>query len=255
MKDAALQELQRAHSWPKKLPELQPVNWGLDAGGKQLITEQIRDNDVSIVLEIGVFLGASSRVWLDASPNVVVIALDPWEGGDWVGDFARTRRQPDWVADQLGRDEEAFYETFLVNMWGYRKRLIPVRGWALDKLPEIADFGVQPHLIYLDADKLGRELEVCHELFPQAILTGDDWFFGTDRLWQPDEGYPIRKPVMDFCQKHHRHLIVDQASWVISEKRLSIKDQLVRAPKYRMKSMRRRARAAIRHLLGSNKAA
>lgn len=48
-----------------------------------------------------------------------------------------------------------------------------------------------------------------HELFPDTVMSGDDW------EWGIDEDYPIRKPVKQFCQQHDRHLIVDAATWLI----------------------------------------
>ena len=100
-------------------------------------------------------------------------ALDPWEGS-WAN-FAVTSGKPEH-AEQLAR-KKAGYHTFLVNLWDHRQRVIPLRGRSPEKLYELAQLGVAPDLVYLDSDKSGVELEVCHELFPDAILCGDDWTY------------------------------------------------------------------------------
>lgn len=240
--------------WPGSRPKVDRIEWALDAGGRGLVVDQIRTRNLKVVLEIGVFLGGSARIWLDASPDVVVIALDPWIGGAWLEPFARSRRQPEHVIRQLTANEESFYETFVANLWDYRNRVIPVRGKAPGMLHRIHELGVQPDLVYLDGDKSGRELEVCHELFPNAILTGDDWFMGTDRFWNNDAGYPIRKPVRDFCQRHDRRLVVDKSTWMITADPIPMKYRL-KEPLYHFKSMRRRARGAFRWMIGRDKAA
>ncbi|MCH7725413.1 MAG: hypothetical protein IH991_02865 [Planctomycetes bacterium] len=215
----------------------------------------MKSKQLSIILEIGVFLGGSAKVWLDSIPNVIVLALDPWSGGEWLGRFTRSLDQPEWVAEQLEADEDAMYETFLTNMWDYRDRIIPIRGMAPEALYDLHRFGAEPDLVYLDADKSGRELEVCRQLFPQAVLTGDDWFMGSDRFWQPDKGYPIRKPVRDFCRRHNSRLMVDKATWVITDESLPLSYVAATLPRYHFKSIRRRIRGAFRWCARLDKAA
>lgn len=253
-KSIALDELRKAHPWPETRPDVKPVPWALEAGGKHLVVEQMRTKQLSIILEIGVFLGGSAKVWLDSLPNVCVLALDPWIGGAWLGRFAHRNHQPEWVVEQLAADEDAMYKTFLTNMWDYRDRIIPIRGGAPQALFALQQFGVQPDLVYLDADKSGRELEICHQIFPQAVLTGDDWFMGIDRFWRPDEGYPIRKPVKEFCRRHNSRLMVDKHTWVITDEPLPL-NYLVTLPRYHLKSIRRRIRGAVRWWAGLDKAA
>src|SRR4029450_1612329 len=116
-----------------------------------------------------------------------VIAVDHWSGcRGWIRKLATRQRQPAWGIDQLEGGEEATYQTFATNLWEYRDRLIPVRASSPDGLYMLARFGIQPDVIYLDADKSGRELEICHRLFPKAILTGDDWFMGQGGFWGRD---------------------------------------------------------------------
>lgn len=252
--ETGMEKLRETYPWPDKRPNLKMVPWALDAGGRHLVVEQIQEKRLAIILEIGVFLGGSAKIWLDSSPNVVVIAVDSWQNWPGIGDFARKHHQPEWVAEQLLCDEEAFYRTFLSNLWDDRDRIIPMRSKALDALDELNKLGVKPDLVYLDSDKSGSELEICKKFFPKAILTGDDWFFGTDRFWRADAGYPIRKPVREFCQRHKKNLRIDRHTWVITEEPLSLNDfpTLVR---YHLKCGRRRLRGAFRWLIRRDKAA
>ena len=99
------------------------------------------------------------------------------------------------VAKQLGR-ENGFYQTFLTNLWDNQDRVIPVKEYSPAILYELSSMGLEPDLIYLDSDKVGTEIELCRELFPNAIMTGDDW------CWTNEDGEcSIRQPVYDFCDK------------------------------------------------------
>jgi hypothetical protein len=169
--------------------------------------------------------------------------------------FAERHHQPAWAIEQLAGDENASFQTFAVNLWDYRDRVIPVRDEAPGALYALAQLGIQPDLIYLDADKTGRELEVCDRLFPGAILTGDDWFMGTDRFWSQPEDYPIRKPVLEFCRQRERHLLVDDMTWVISPESPAWRHRLWTRPRYHLKTARRRVRGAFRWLIGRERAA
>lgn len=201
--------LAEKYPWPEDRPAVAPIDFTYDGGGRELVIEMIRRRRAKIVLEIGAFLGGSTRLWLDASPDVVVLAIDCWEGC-W-GNCAREAGRPE-CANQLDQPDGG-YETFLANLWADRHRVVPVRGRSPEVLEAIFSVGVQPDLVYLDGDKSGVELEVCRELFPDAILTGDDWTF------YEDGHYPIREPVETFCRRHGFYLRTKMATWVIDRQR------------------------------------
>jgi hypothetical protein len=100
--------------------------------------------------------------------------------------------------------------TFLSTMWQYRDRLFPVRGESPQKLYELAELGIEPDLIFFDSNKTGEDIEVAHSLFPHAILTGDDWTWGSE-----EQGYPIQAPVKTFASSHNYRLITRAATWVL----------------------------------------
>jgi hypothetical protein len=45
--------------------------------------------------------------------------------------------------------------------------------------------GLRPDLIFIDADKQAAEIQLCDELFPEAIVCGDDWLWllGLKMAW------------------------------------------------------------------------
>lgn len=207
--DEMIQILRDRYSWPKECPTFPSAEWDLDGGGRDLIINRIAKNRRFLVLEIGSFLGSSLKKWLSVSPNVFVIAIDPWKG-DWWADYARNHGREE-LSHQFSQ-EEGPYLTFISSLWDYRNRIFPVQGRSPDKLYELAELAIQPDLIYFDSDKSGADIEVAYQLFPDAILTGDDW------TWGIETGYPIRKAVKAFINKHNEYRIIcDRATWVLTK--------------------------------------
>ena len=99
--------------------------------------------------------------------------------------------------------------------------MFPVRGESPRKLNELADLGVRPDLIYFDSDKTGVDIEIAHQLFPDAILTGDDW------TWGIEQGYPIRRAVKAFAREHYGFRVVsNRATWVLVQTPLRLSERL-----------------------------
>ena len=204
--DKDIQVLSREYPWPSERPEFSPANWSLDGGGKDLVIKRIDHDNHFLVLEIGVFLGSSLKQWLVVSPDVYVIAIDPW-AGEWWTDYAQDHGRNS-LAQQFSR-QDGPYLTFLSSLWEFRDRLFPVRGTSPEKLYELAQLGVEPDLVFFDSNKTGEDIEVVHQLFPRAILTGDDW------TWGLEHGYPIRESVRAFADNHGFNIVFDRATWVL----------------------------------------
>ncbi|MEO1525469.1 MAG: hypothetical protein AAFX06_08530 [Planctomycetota bacterium] len=237
---AVLESLATQYPWPEARPDFFPIHWSLDGGGRWMVEKKLRRKTFNVVLEIGSFLGGSIRNWLNASPDVTVVAVDPWPECD-VANYARKHGRSEAEACQLER-EDGFYKTFLSNLWEHRERVIPVRDYSPGILTELSAAGLRPDLIYLDSDKTGIEIELCHELFPGAVMTGDDWH------WKNEAGeYPIREPVERFCAAHDRYLKNENATWLIDPEPPSFAFRLRtmrRAFKQRLKERRRQRVAA-----------
>jgi hypothetical protein len=176
--------------------------------GRDLIEDLIRERGASVLLEIGSFLGGSTLRWLRASPDLVVVAVDPWADG-WAGDYLAGRGYPD-QRDGLNA-ANGLFEMFLRNVRPFSERVVPVRAASPMVLDELAQLGLRPDLVFIDAAKLTGDLVTASELWPEAILTGDDWGFEGD-----DSTGPMRDVVLRFAQRRRLEVIRKSETWVIT---------------------------------------
>lgn len=180
--------LRENYPWPVECPPLsenagQAEGWGVpDVLLKANLTEK-----TNLIVELGSWLGQSTRFILDNAPNAIVIAVDHWNGSP--------EHQDDWK-ELLS----TLYHDFLHLNWKYRSRLIPVRETTLDGMVAISRYGLKPDLIYIDADhqyeSVKADLEMANALFPEAILVGDDY----SGLRRKDDScdYGVRRAVNHF---------------------------------------------------------
>jgi hypothetical protein len=209
-----IQLLREKYPWPENKPAYEPVEWALDGGGRELIKKNIDTTRPFLIVEIGSFLGSSIKKWLATSSNVYVAAIDPWEG-DWWVEYPKKHGRHELI--ELFSKENGPYFTFLSSLWDQRERIFPIRGTSPEKLYELANLGIEPDMIYLDSDKTGVEIEIAHELFPNALITGDDW------TWGIAQGYPIRKAAKKFVETYQEfHIISHRATWVITKEPITL---------------------------------
>jgi hypothetical protein len=128
-----------------------------------------------VVVELGSFLGRSTAGWLKLFPRAHVIAVDTWKGS--AEHFVEPRLQ-----GMLPR----LMETFQVNLWDERHRLTAIRATTLEGLNILHNFDVSPDVIYVDADhttdSVIAEVSRSLELFPNALVMGDDWSWPSVKL-------------------------------------------------------------------------
>jgi hypothetical protein len=71
------------------------------------------------------------------------------------------------------------FETFQARCWDYRERVVPLRMNTLDGLRAVAEAGLEPDFVYVDAEHsyeaVTAELTLARQLFPEAALGGDDY--------------------------------------------------------------------------------
>src|ERR1019366_2044126 len=124
--------------------------------------------ETRVVVELGSWLGKSTRYVAKHAPSATVIAVDHWCGS------AEHHLQPVWRAML-----PELYETFVVNCWKYRERIIPLRMSTLGGMELIASLGIVPDLVYIDAGHDTKsvldDLSTALRLFPNARLVGDDF--------------------------------------------------------------------------------
>ncbi len=193
-----LTRLRSEHPWPAVRPRVNPERehgWFREAI-RDLLARHLSDQ-TRLVLELGSWLGLSTRFILQAAPAADVIAIDHWRGS------AEHLNIPD-AAKLLPH----LYETFLVNCWESQDRLLPLRMGTIDGLRLIFERGLAPDVIYLDADHsyeaVKADLETCLDLFPEAILIGDDWDWTS-----------VRQAVEDVCGTRKIDVHVWGAGWAV----------------------------------------
>lgn len=196
--------------WPTTRPAVAAVPWVMDYGGRGLIKNAITTRRLRFVVEIGAFVGGSVRQWLRMSPDVVVVAIDPWPQIEGPHTFYDTHPLGRAHGGQL-RKPDGLYKAFLATLWEDRQRVIPVRGTGENMLPALHELGFKPDLIFIDADKQGAEIEICDHYFPEAIVCGDDW------LWCDGMRFPSQQPVRESARRRGRVLKVVSNTWLIDD--------------------------------------
>jgi hypothetical protein len=217
--------LRRDNPWPEfGYGEIEPFYLPLDnggRGGRELITDIIKSPDIDVMVEIGCFLCGSTLQWLRTSSKLTVIGCDPWDSnwGIYIEQMAldprRARTTFHLSDEQIATIVQNVrkYGNFCVamnNVRLYKDRFIPVRRRAPEVLTYLHDRQIEPKLIYIDADKKREDLDVARELFPNAIICGDDW------LW-PDESGVLRmqEHVKAFALEHNYEIQSSRQTWLL----------------------------------------
>ena len=211
-----------AHPWPEKrpFPGLVGLGYGFDGGGRELVDALIRQKGRATMLEVGVAFGSSARRWLAQSPQLTLICLDAWDNPKWPELMAAYGELE--LAGKL-KESDGAERVFQTNLWEYRDRVIAIRGYAPEALKILADNGVWPDIIYVDADKEAKTLHGVAEMFPNSIVCGDDWSWSEAAT---PYFYPIRAGVKALARRRNAHLVVRKATWVISDEPPSLRNRL-----------------------------
>ena len=217
LRTGPLDELRRRYPWPEVRPYANLKDWSLDGGGKELVLDVIAHKGISLMVEVGAFVGGSAKVWLKANPGLTLIAIDPW-AGDWWVNYAKQNGK-DRLAEVFAGQDGPF-KAFTSLVWNFRDRVIAMRGSSPGTIEELHALGIRPQLFFFDSNKSGEELELCSRLFPSAALTGDD------RTWSLNGEFPIRKAVTAFAARHGLSYQSLMATWVLWWEPLSAKLQL-----------------------------
>ena len=108
-----LQDLAKKYPWPEVKPDLAPLDQGWFSGHN--LFEEGLSKDMQVIVELGSWLGKSTRFFLNQFPRSFLIAVDHWKGS-----------QEHQIRFQKLLPN--LYENFLVNCWDYKDRLIPLRN-------------------------------------------------------------------------------------------------------------------------------
>lgn len=190
-----LQELANLYAWPQKKPDLafNPSGWFPECN--QALLAGFLNADTKVVLELGAWVGLSTRWICDHAPNARVITIDHWLGS------------PENANDLL---VPILYDQFISNCWNYRGRLIPVRTSTVKGVGMVKELGIKPDVIYVDAghdyDSVVKDIRMCTEF--GCPLVGDDF--------NPNSWPGVVKAVWEEAVMAHRKLQVRASAWSMS---------------------------------------
>jgi predicted O-methyltransferase YrrM len=220
-----LKPLRRDNPWPDfGYGEIEPFYLPLDGGGRggrEIVLDVIKERKIELMVEIGCFLCGSTLQWLRASENLTVIGCDPWDS-NWAAyienmaqDPLRARTVYHLTDEQIATivrniRRHGNFQVAMNNVRLYSDRFIPVRRRSPEVLTYLHERGVEPQLIYIDADKKRDDLDIVQKLFPNAILCGDDW------LWPDETGKMVmQEHVKDFAREHGYEVRSARQTWLL----------------------------------------
>lgn len=167
---AGLRRLAQRQPWPAQRPaDAAPgQEQGWLGEGTEVVLARSLSPATQLVVELGAWLGLSTRYIASLAPSATVISVDTWEGSP-------EHKTQERYRELLPR----LFETFQSRCWEQRDRIVPLRMTSLDGLRAVAEAGLQPDMVYIDAEHsyaaVTAELTLARQLFPRARLVGDDY--------------------------------------------------------------------------------
>jgi hypothetical protein len=154
-----------------KLLRFDPEGWY--ANGSQM-EALCKDNHIDTVVEVGCWLGLSTRhIASLLPPGGKLYAIDHWQGSS---------------EHQYSQKLSKLYDQFLSNVIHARltDKIVPIRMSSIEASYLIGMMGVMPGLIYLDAshdtESVLADLNAWYPFVKgHGILCGDDWDWSTVR--------------------------------------------------------------------------
>ena len=221
---ATLDAVRAEFCFPPERPAYCPFSWKLDGGGRNIVLSLLDEKNITLMLEIGVLFGGSALQWLQHKADLIVVGIDPWIGNEGMMRVLWSNRKAyglhnlqqgglsdDAFLEQLLRPD-AFYDATISNLWDVRDRFIPVRDRSPDALWTLNNLGLSPGLIFLDSDKELSDLWVCNDLWPNAVLCGDDWDWSDDS--QPG-ALPVQETVNRFAAERGMRVRSRSSTWCL----------------------------------------
>lgn len=155
-------------AWPAERPDVPSwrEKW-FDEHNQMLLSCFVASGDT--VVEIGAWVG-DSTLWLAAQVESTghVYTIDHFQG-------SREHQLDPKTSAKL----PTLWETFVVNCWGSRERITPVRLDSREGLLTLHSRGVRPTVVYVDGahdyDTVVRDLLLSAFLWPDAQIIGDDF--------------------------------------------------------------------------------
>jgi beta-1,4-mannosyl-glycoprotein beta-1,4-N-acetylglucosaminyltransferase len=193
------------------LQEILPFDesgWYINAAPME---EILRKRNVKVVVELGAWLGQSTRhIAMNLPSDGIVYAIDHWKGNQ---EIQQTHK------DLLLH----LYSQFLSNVIhaNLTQKIHPISMTTLEAVEELKKLGVVPDLVYVDAshdeESVYADLKAYFPLVKgHGVICGDDWGWGG-----PEAGFPVRKAVERFAKENRLKIKVPNGwFWILSEERI-----------------------------------
>lgn len=170
---------------------------------EELLTPQVTDK--KLVVELGSWLGKSTRVWLNNS-QANVICIDTWQGS-----IEHTEKRKD-VVGKL----PSLKDTFLNNQEEWAERVFPVQMNTVRGMAEVYKYQLYPDFIYIDAshqyEDVYTDLSLAYNYFPNAFICGDDWSWHNK---SQGKRMTVQEAVKEFCNNNKLKFKANRWAWFI----------------------------------------
>lgn len=194
--------LQSQYRWPKKKPKVELSEHGWVSKKKQEYIKFHIRHEPFYILELGAWLGQSTRFFLNEYPNSRIVTIDHWKGSP---EHKNKERKDYGVLSSL---LPRLYKTFLVNCWEMKDRLVTIKATTMEGMKVVQQVGYIPDLIFIDAghsyECVSQDLIDCYRLSPEAVFVGDDWAWLPPKSQKP----PIQQAVYNFNVIHKMVLAI-----------------------------------------------
>jgi len=201
-------ELRRRYPWPTEPPDVPWTEQGWCGEELQEYFDKFLNEDTTLILEIGSWLGLSARYQMSIAPNAKIICVDHWKGS--AEHHHRLRAQPGGKAPPGHWLEYLpnLYERFVKRMWEYQDRLVPMRTSSQKAFRELAELAFAPDFIYVDGshdtNSVTADIDDCFTYFPKAKIMGDDFRLAS-----------VRIAVWRAMRKYQRPIEHNRLAWAI----------------------------------------
>jgi hypothetical protein len=163
-----------------------PVTLGFGSLGREPIKEflghRCRQNGFVLLVEVGVWLGASVAEWIQANNCTHVIGVDPFV-------------YPPKYTPEFNRGLAFEQAQSIIGMPAALSKAALVTGWAPNAVQQVHDARLPADVVYIDGGKMDdpvkhteylvRSLRAYSALYPHALVSGDDWEHHTTPMLQP----------------------------------------------------------------------
>ncbi len=166
--------------WPQ-YNQLKPYLHGWFRPGNLALLSRLLPTNAQCVIELGAWLGRSTKYLCERCPDALIFSVDLWSN-----DYFETDSHYDKADPEFSKilHNHSIYDQFLSNLSSHGltddgKGLVPMKMDSTEALRIIHNLGANPDLIYIDAshhyDFVVKDIKMCLDLFPNAVLVGDDW--------------------------------------------------------------------------------